>query len=587
MHSSGLRCSHNSELDTKIPRAKLPKRALPDCLRKKLKGVKVEETNDSANDVNVYAAGSGVLAPVGSAPDGTFLKRGSGIPMSLRASALAQRRGDAANARATIYRAKLVNGNVQRSEQRDSIRFAKAEQKKAEMRSMMRNGGDGTDKSQRSKSNSSFTALPPINQKNKYDNSNNFNGPDLRKQKQTSNSLTRKNSNNNSSSNIISSNKNGNKKVSSISLTQQLESYLSSGLTPRLVSDGEALLLSKKMSKPKYQVKFELVKDALLIMNKVNEAYGKKMGVEGNEVYGPGDVGYIDSFFGPPISHRAASAWIDAYLTDNDIVGKIDVKWASSSNSDNGGDNGDAQVGSRYDDKEDKVKVIVSESFPGIHRAFGVQMFAHHEIATRGMRMLNDVHQPWNTDRKKHGLTSLGSRESGATEEGLASVHSVLGCNDPSHRYLWNTAVLYYACAMGDSMTFSELYDHLSTWISDKPRRFNICVRVKRGSCISGAGDGSTGLKRENSVGASGQCQCYFEGAHAFLTRVVADPMFDIRELYYGKVCLKDLDRASSMADKEYILTPQFMGGIDGTVEAYNAYVEELKEVALLNGICH
>jgi hypothetical protein len=131
---------------------------------------------------------------------------------------------------------------------------------------------------------------------------------------------------------------------------------------------------------------------------------------------------------------------------------------------------------------------------------------------------------------------------------------------------------------MGDSMTFSELFDHLSTWISDKSRRFNICVRVKRGSC--GSGD-------QPSVGASGQCQCYFEGAHQLLTRVVADPMLDLRRLYYGKVCLKDIERAGSIADKEYVLLPQFMGGMDGTADSYNDYVAQLKEIALLNGICH
>lgn len=134
-------------------------------------------------------------------------------------------------------------------------------------------------------------------------------------------------------------------------------------------------------------------------------------------------------------------------------------------------------------------------------------------------------------------------------------------------------------------MTFSELFDHLSTWISDKPRRFNICVRVKRGSCSNGDEVGFK--KNSSSVGASGQCQCYFEGAHDLLTRVVADPLFDLKVLYYGKICLKDYERASSLADKDYILSPQFMGGMESTPEAYNGYIEELKEVAKLNGICH
>ena len=70
-----------------------------------------------------------------------------------------------------------------------------------------------------------------------------------------------------------------------------------------------------------------------------------------------------------------------------------------------------------------------------------------------GLRALNDRVQPWAmtggpTARcKRFGLASLGSRESGASEEGLASLHSMLGCPDPSHRYLWNAALLYYAAA--------------------------------------------------------------------------------------------------------------------------------------------
>jgi hypothetical protein len=68
----------------------------------------------------------------------------------------------------------------------------------------------------------------------------------------------------------------------------------------------------------------------------------------------------------------------------------------------------------------------------------------------QGVRALNDRVQPWAMTggqaarSERFGLFKLGSRESGSSEEGLASLHSMLGCPDPGHRYLWNAALLYY-----------------------------------------------------------------------------------------------------------------------------------------------
>lgn len=109
--TGGLRASHGSDLDMRIPRAKLPKRALPDSLRRKIKGVSPNDICPAESDDHMYKAGNGVLAAAGSAPDGKFLKRGSGVPMSHRASALAQARGDAAGARATIRRSRLAESS--------------------------------------------------------------------------------------------------------------------------------------------------------------------------------------------------------------------------------------------------------------------------------------------------------------------------------------------------------------------------------------------------------------------------------------------------------------------------------------------
>ena len=115
---SGLVCSHGSELDTIIPRPPMPKRALPPDIRRKLVMNLSENrpnnnviSEDEVSDAVIWKAGAGVLAPVGSAPDGSFLKRGSGVPMSERASALAQMKG-LAGMRAVIPRARLAESNA-------------------------------------------------------------------------------------------------------------------------------------------------------------------------------------------------------------------------------------------------------------------------------------------------------------------------------------------------------------------------------------------------------------------------------------------------------------------------------------------
>ena len=60
--------------------------------------------------------------------------------------------------------------------------------------------------------------------------------------------------------------------------------------------------------------------------------------------------------------------------------------------------------------------------------------------------MVNDGLQPWFSDRRKFGMRAGGSRESVATEEGLATLNTVLGART---KYLWAAAILYCKSAMG------------------------------------------------------------------------------------------------------------------------------------------
>ena len=100
--AGGLVCSHGSDLDMRIPRAKVPKSALPQSLRRKLgfekkRPLGKQRASRYSEETNPYAAGANVLKPRES-QDGkyaagcqkNFLRRGSGVAMSYRASRKAQ-----------------------------------------------------------------------------------------------------------------------------------------------------------------------------------------------------------------------------------------------------------------------------------------------------------------------------------------------------------------------------------------------------------------------------------------------------------------------------------------------------------------
>uniref|UniRef100_A0A8C2NBA0 Microtubule associated tyrosine carboxypeptidase 2 n=1 Tax=Capra hircus TaxID=9925 RepID=A0A8C2NBA0_CAPHI len=98
-----------------------------------------------------------------------------------------------------------------------------------------------------------------------------------------------------------------------------------------------------------------------------------------------------------------------------------------------------------------------------------------HEIGTHYFRGINNLQQPWNswTGRKK-----LELKPNNPTEEGLASIHSVLFRKDP---FLWRAALLYYTVYRASQMSFCELFRDLGQFVKDPNTRWDYCVRAKRG----------------------------------------------------------------------------------------------------------
>ncbi|KAI3377280.1 hypothetical protein L3Q82_008491, partial [Scortum barcoo] len=97
-----------------------------------------------------------------------------------------------------------------------------------------------------------------------------------------------------------------------------------------------------------------------------------------------------------------------------------------------------------------------------------------HEIGTHYLRGVNNNLQPWATSegRKQYGL-----KPANPTEEGLASLHSVLLRKQP---YLWRAALLYYTVYHATSMSFSQLFSHIARFVQDPDVRWEYCLRAKR-----------------------------------------------------------------------------------------------------------
>ncbi|KAG7276859.1 hypothetical protein CRUP_007996 [Coryphaenoides rupestris] len=98
-----------------------------------------------------------------------------------------------------------------------------------------------------------------------------------------------------------------------------------------------------------------------------------------------------------------------------------------------------------------------------------------HEIGTHYLRGVNNNLQPWSTTA---GRKQFGLKPANPTEEGLASLHSVLLRKQP---YLWRAALLYYTVYHAASMSFSQLFSHIARFVQDPAVRWEYCLRAKRG----------------------------------------------------------------------------------------------------------
>ncbi|XP_024151622.1 uncharacterized protein KIAA0895 [Oryzias melastigma] len=162
-----------------------------------------------------------------------------------------------------------------------------------------------------------------------------------------------------------------------------------------------------------------------------------------------------------------------------------------------------------------------------------------HEIGTHYLRSLNNCQQPWSSSS---GRKKLNLRPLNPTEEGLASIHSVLFRRDPT---LWRAAMLYYTVYQASRMSFCQLFHDLGRFMQDPNTRWDYCVRAKRGQTDTA------------QPGCFSKDQVYLDGVLKILR--YRDRINFPLLMALGKVSFEDVDRLRVLAQMDNSRIPHFM----------------------------
>ncbi|XP_004690542.1 PREDICTED: uncharacterized protein KIAA0895-like homolog isoform X1 [Condylura cristata] len=172
-------------------------------------------------------------------------------------------------------------------------------------------------------------------------------------------------------------------------------------------------------------------------------------------------------------------------------------------------------------------------------RQYWLEGMLRHEIGTHYLRGVNNARQPWHN---AEGRVQYGLRPANPTEEGLASLHSVLFRKQP---FLWRAALLYYTINRAACMSFRQLFQDLARYVQDADVRWEYCVRAKRGQT-------DTSLP-----GCFSKDQVYLDGIVRILRhrQTIDFPLLTS----LGKVSYEDVDHLRPLGVLDNTRVPHFM----------------------------
>lgn len=231
---------------------------------------------------------------------------------------------------------------------------------------------------------------------------------------------------------------------------------------------------------------------------------------------------YNEDIQGKILSQSEVEEAVKKYLADNGLEETITYNFSSS-----------------YIARTSVFQNTIQIRTPVQYREHAIESMLDHEVGTHIFRRLNDIKQPWH---KKY--TAFGFQPYLTTEEGMAVIHSQLSLPD---RLLLYPALNYYAACRAEQMSFSELFADLKKFLTDRQKRFSICLKVKRGI-------GDTSIP-----GAFSKNQVYLHGTIKVAQWLVKND-FAVEKLYIGKIDVSDLTKAwaQSVLSQNDLLIPDF-----------------------------
>ncbi len=176
-----------------------------------------------------------------------------------------------------------------------------------------------------------------------------------------------------------------------------------------------------------------------------------------------------------------------------------------------------------------------------------------HELETHILRSINQTHQNWG-DQKIDGVSFR------KTEEGLAGLHTHLF---RKNKIIRKSYLTYLAVSIAQQSSFSTVFHTLLTFQVSPATAWNIALRTKRGMADTSQAGGLT------------KDIAYLEGTISVWNWLM-QPKNHAKDLYIGRVGLKDLARVLPFATTDQLKYPYFI--LD-----YQEYLANITEIGRVN----
>jgi len=257
------------------------------------------------------------------------------------------------------------------------------------------------------------------------------------------------------------------------------------------------------------------------------------------KIYGSESV-FLDQVEGPLLSSEQASEATQKYLEKNGIDQQVRVRFSTNAIS------AASMKGN-----------LLTFRMPITQREKRMSGTLHHELGTHFFRSMNDANQPWHAKP-----TLFEFHPYYETEEGLAVLHSHIDLQKP---YLWFAALYYVLVFEASRLSFADLNQFLKAYVDDKERRWNMCVRVKRG------------VTDTSVPGAFSKDQMYLRGVMHMLEWLEHHD-YDPRPLYIGKIATDDVHKAQTHANATWKMRLPLFLQSDEAVKRYKLGIIRIRK---------